>query len=232
MNELMEKHNGWRARCKMVSITDMGATKEEWRSNFTKLNGMITQSRVNINPKGQQQYDIDNIMAYTASTNYLGSMLISESDRRMFVVSVNQSRIGDQAYWDDFNEKVMNQDMGNLFYTYMRKNHGTPLRKLSTPPLTELKKEMIEASLPSPMAFLRDYLAGIRDAHAEANPELPLLNEHRVASATLYTDYVRWCTDNNERALSCKVFSLNIKEKYPNAWKKLRTGNVFDFAVN
>lgn len=232
MNELMEKHNGWRARCKMVSITDMGATKEEWRANFTKLNGMITQSRVNINPKGQQQYDIDNIMAYTASTNYLGSMLISESDRRMFVVSVNQSRIGDQAYWDDFNEKVMNQDMGNLFYTYMRKNHGTPLRKLPTPPLTELKKEMIEASLPSPMAFLRDYLAGIRDAHAEANPELPLLNEHRVASATLYTEYVRWCTDNNERALSCKVFSLSVKEKYPNAWKRLKAGKVFDFAMN
>lgn len=231
MNELMEKHNGWRARCKMVSITDMGATKEEWRANFTKLNGMITQSRVNINPKGQQQYDIDNIMAYTASTNYLGSMLISESDRRMFVVSVNQSRIGDQAYWDDFNEKVMNQDMGNLFYTYMRKNHGTPLRKLPTPPLTELKKEMIEASLPSPMAFLRDYLAGIRDAHAEASPEAPPLTEHRVASSTLYTEYVRWCADNNERALSCKVFSLNIKEKYPNAWKKLKAGKVFDFAI-
>jgi hypothetical protein len=232
MNELMEKHNGWRARCKMVSITDMGATKEEWRSNFTKLNGMITQSRVNINPKGQQQYDIDNIMAYTASTNYLGSMLISESDRRMFVVSVNQSKIGDQAYWDNFNEKVMNQDMGDLFYTYMRKNYGTPLRKLPTPPLTELKKEMIEASLPSPMAFLRDYLAGIRDAHAEASPEAPPLMEHRVASSTLYTEYVRWCTDNNERALSCKVFSLNIKEKYPNAWKKLKAGKVFDFDIN
>jgi len=225
MKDLLEKHNGWQGRCKMASITDLGATKEAWAANFTQLNGMITATIANVNPKNLGQYNIDNIMAYVASTNHMGAMIISESDRRIFAVAVNQSKIGDVQYWNAKYAQYMNKRGGDIFYTYMRKNYGLdsenpPPPKLPPPPLTALKKSMIDASAPAHILFLREHLA---------DPNKYTNGKYRAHSATLYVEYEKWCETNGEKKKSNKNFSLAIVENYPGIKKRTAAGVVFDF---
>ena len=69
-------------------------------------------------------------------------------------------------------------------------------------------------------AFMDSYMASMQSNRGDI---------HRVTSTELYRAYTTWCDNNGKLALSHKMFSLDVKSKHPNSWKRLKVGNIFDF---
>ena len=83
--------------------------------------------------------------------------------------------------------------------------------------MTDLKKDMIEHSLPSPIRFL-NY---VKENNVCFNDNVS--NWKEVKSKDLFDMFCCWCIENNEKKMSNTAFGKIVNTKY----EKKRTNNGY-----
>jgi putative DNA primase/helicase len=187
---------------RLIVVNETSSTKEKFMSGFDKMKSFITDDIINIEPKGRESYDIDNILNFIIETNHKDSLYLESSDRRYFCMEVSDKFIQNMDYFENLRKKSFNDECVNNFYTYMLNYDESKLVEIRKPPLNELKKEIINISKSSSLRFL-DY---IKDSCEE-------VSENKIQAAEFYAMYKNWCQENNEHAVTNTKFGLLIKNK-------------------
>jgi hypothetical protein len=217
IESITQKHNTALQNKRLVLVNEMSSTRDNFRSNFDKIKSYITDDTLLIEPKGRDAYQINNISNFLLFTNHRDAIIVEESDRRYAVFEMSTCRKGDWAYWKTLHDSCMNQDVANAFYSYLLDFPAVQLRNI---PETELRKEMMSLSKPSPLKFL-DAVNASPEERQEVLGNL-VSAERKVKGNVFYNAYVRWCQDSGERAVSSTKFGLAMKQKLEH--KRGKTG--------
>lgn len=185
INSITGSFNSILQNKRLININEMSSTKDEFRSNFDKIKGYITDSTIQITPKGVDTYTISNIGNYVLFTNHRDSIIVEQTDRRYAIFEMSSVYANNSEYFDRLYKLCFNQDVANEFYTYLLDFDSVDLSKI---PMTELKLEMMYLSTPAPLRFLEEYSSSYDESCD-------------VKAMELYNEYRRWCEDNGERTI-------------------------------
>lgn len=204
ISSITQKHNTAIQNKRLVVINEMASTKDEFRSNFDKIKGYITDPRVSIEPKGINMYMIDNIGNYLIFSNHENSIIIDPSDRRYAVFPMATTHMNDAKYFQRLNDLCYNQDVADEFYTYLMDFKKVSLVEI---PDTELRRNIINLSKPNPLKFIDDE-DNLRQRYAGDIVGRVLT----VKASVLYQCYKEWCGTNGERNTATSTqFGLSVK---------------------
>lgn len=213
IQSITQKHNTIIQNKRLVLVNEMSSTKEEFRSNFDKIKSLITDSHIQIEPKGVASYKIDNIGNYILCTNHADSIIVGEHDRRYAVFEASDAHINDWDYFENLRAKCFNQDVANAFYTYLLEFDVVPLGKI---PKTAIRQQLQSQSLPTPLKFVNYVIE--EEVYTEGQ---------YVSGSELYLEYSRWCSNNGERSVSNTKFGMLVKEK----WTKTKSCGVMKYNI-
>jgi hypothetical protein len=220
---------------RFVVVNEMASSKEEFRSNFDKLKSIITDKILNVRPLYQEPYDVKQYIELMMFSNNFDSIILSQTDRRYFILKINEIYINNKIYFSNLHRIIMNQDFGNKFYSYMMDFDCNDFKLLHIP-ITETKQNIINISLPSPLKFF-DYLKEqilfdrnerediIRNKFPEDNITEKEDNklEVKIRVSIMYDMYKLYCSDKKEYPFSNVKFAESItpllcdKKKYKDA---------------
>ena len=200
VGSITQKHNTAIQNKRLVVINEMSSTRDEFKSNFDKIKTYISDPVVQLEPKGVDPFQINNIGNYILFTNHRDAIIIEESDRRYAVFEMSSIHINDTAYFANLADKCFNQEVANAFYTYLLDFPAVNIRVI---PDTDLRREMMTISKSTPLKFL--------DAIREEQLVQDDITE--VFANELYQKYADWCKNSGERSITSTKFGLVIKTR-------------------
>ena len=157
-------------------------------------------------------------MNILATTNHSFTYKIEDGDARILPLNVSNRYYQKFGYFKRLGESL-NQHTGNHFLSFLKERDIRNVT-LTDIPMTDLKEDMIEHSLPSPIRFLNDVK---EDNDYLMNKIGRGIDWKGVKSKDLFQGYCYWCTENNEKKMSNTAFGKVINVKY----EKRRTNNGY-----
>ncbi len=233
-DELLAEHNGGLSGKKLIVLEEAPCQKTNYRSDFNKLKNLLTNDCISIR-KMRTDYRMEKFCAeIVILSNNLNCVPIDNGDRRYVVNNVNPKYASENAsFWDPFYNRIMNQDIGDIFYSYLidMDVNVREFRRLSIAEHdTKLKQDLIDINKNSVQLFKEvldmdladlcedDISYGFKtslergfDIHFDV-----VDNQLWVRSSYLYSYYKEYCSFTNEKALSQKYFGLDMKKYYEN----------------
>lgn len=238
IEKITQKHNSVLSNKIFIAADELPSVEKQFHKLFDDLKGIITEPFVSIEPKGLEPYSIDNLCNFIFMTNNKNSIKIEKSDRRYVVYSINESKVGDFAYWDYMYKDVFTEDMANSFFKYLINipdddEKIVDLRKI---PNTKLRDEMKNMSMTNMEMFIKDVreregiadiefiLYGAKptvDNYGNKSFEKTNICEHPtymeggeivIQKKDLYDAYKEWCLVNGETASKMKYFGNHLEE--------------------
>jgi hypothetical protein len=208
---------------RLIVVNEMASTKEEFRSGFDILKGLITERRITIEVKNGARYMIDNISCWVLMTNHRDSVIAEVGDRRNTFLEINPKYAGNIDFFDSFKKQVFNQETGNHFFTYLL-SLCAQKKDILKVPVTDLKQQVIDLSKPNYLRFLATVKEDLctlvddegnkfRDNFAMEHDNRFMYSSDEIPSLTLYNKYITWCETNGERNKATETkFGSMIKE--------------------
>ncbi len=196
---------------------------------FDTLKSAITDDDRKYEIKGGRKWNSMNYVNCICTTNHDFTYNIEEGDGRILALKCSPRYKGDFEYFKHLNEnlKQINADHFITFLSERKITHD--LRQI---PMTQLRKEMIELSLPTPVRFINNVkeedglidnllvhgLAKLHGGVYHSTDNIPQYNEIKVSladmkiqSSHLYTLYGIWCKERGENIMSHTAFSRIVK---------------------
>ena len=236
LQPLLEKHNTVLMGRKFLVVNEARDSGNTFSANFDKLKSIITDSTVYIDPKGKDGFDIKNHLEIVISSNHYNSVKVEEADRRYFCMTVNDSKVGDSAYFKKL-YRSFTDEAGDHFLTYVIKEFGG--KRVGKPPMTPLKQSMVDISLPSPYRFLQSkpwitncYVPIDSDSDDE-NKDDEEMKEHPIVSPKeLYLLYEKWCQEQREpNAYKLKAFEMKVNKRLKKAKTMVKNRVKYNLAL-
>lgn len=195
-----------------VNCDELSTIDGSYHQSFDVLKKRITDKTIKIEIKGGKSFIYPDFCNYIMCTNNDFTIRMERGDCRYFVLECSSIYKGNYAYFSELNE-AFNQDSANHFYTYIcGLASGVIIRDI---PMTDLKMQMIIASLQNPTRFLMSLKEGktLYDCHeCDENLTECSCSELWVDYKTLYQTYIMWCDTNREKCLSLIKFGKDIKD--------------------
>jgi hypothetical protein len=198
-----------------VVVEEMACSGKKFHNELDKIKDLITGDKLALEPKGKEIYTIDNRCNFMMCTNNILSLKIEESDRRYACFEVSDVKKGDEKYWTWLRKKILNQKVGNHFYSYLLNMKDEDCVSLRNIPKSSLKKEMVNLSQPSPIRFMNQLKNG--ECKIQENMYIPPFTTKKVKykkginRMALYQKYRQWCESNDEKNLSKTKFYQKIQ---------------------
>ena len=124
----------------------------EWQTVSTVLKRIITSNTINIQNKGVDAIETENINNYILISN--NDAIKDDEGRRYFTLDLCTSRVGDHAYFDSLYGDCFNDEVGHAFYCYMMELNTENFNPQNYP-ITQNKFDSIAKRLDSVYAFLK-----------------------------------------------------------------------------
>lgn len=196
-------------------IEELPATSDTFHTQFDKMKNLITDDRFEMTKKGVDSINIKNYINFLACSNNKYSLKIPMKDTRYFCAEITKKMNKD--YWTEYYKDFQNQSFANMLYTYFINTadddyvdfNGRP-----TIPMTDLKEELINFSLPTHEKFYKDIRDGIyklpemmfKDAFTFKSKEY----KYATSLQELYNEYLNWGSINGERDLKRKYLEFKL----------------------
>lgn len=172
LNEITGQFNCLLRNCMLVVIDELSGQnfnkKGSNKSTFDALKRLITGDDFRLTDKGVNSVLLANLISYMLFTNHDDSIFLEEKDRRAFMILANSLRLGDFNYFDNLRSAIMNEEVGDAFYTLCRKHPkwvSLPTEEskgwngdLRIIPVTELRTYTISSCKSKGGLFLEDLL--------------------------------------------------------------------------
>jgi putative DNA primase/helicase len=183
--QLESDFNTWQS-AKLFMVANEVVTRAEMRHQAGYVRHLITEPKIWINKKMQNEREEANHMNLTFLSNENQPLLVPRHDRRFVVI-----RTPDKLPKDRYSEVVAELANGGARALYWHLLHEIELGDFHThsePIETAAKLELIEQGLSSPQLFWQDFHEG----------EFPLPYEPCLRE-DLYRAYLAWCARNGEK---------------------------------
>ena len=225
IEEVTDKFNKCLENKRLVCVNEMSSSGTKWLSNFDKLKSNITDTTLNITPKGVDSYQTDNIGNYLLFTQHIGSIPIESSDRRYNAIEMLTKP--EPQVFTDLHAHCFNQRIANEFYTFLLDFESVDLLIF---PKSNLKDEMKNLSKCSTLKFL-DELACFEWMYVVEKPGMTKAPVKTIRAVEFYKRYMDWCQSNGERKIqnSTKFGTLVGKEITK---KRTNKGMMYYFSDN
>jgi hypothetical protein len=232
INKVCKNFNSFLQGKVFVYIDELPTNNGEYHNIFDTFKNLITDPLLDIEKKGVESYSTDNLLNFIASTNNKYSVKIEKDDGRWCVIPVNESKIGDTAFWDDCYKNVFTGENGVHFFNYMIniEDDDPMIVNIKEIPQTDIRKDIQEMSLSATDLFsmklknreidMEISIIGNNrkdDFNNIINPsisELDIDSEYSVKTGELFRVFKQWCDDNNYKKVSKKYFTDVFKEKH------------------
>lgn len=205
----------------LVSIDETrNADSKKFSNDFDKFKSIITGENIPIERKGAEIYDVENYVSFPITSNHKAAKL-EEDDRHYVVVECSNQYVGNKEYFDSLIKDCFNEEVGNLFYSYVRSDQITSkLIPLTMIPHTEVKDRLLEASRPRPKIFLDEiFLEGsipipVQYIYVDEEYSVCMQSEH------MFKLFKEWCArikimDNTQ----LNTFNRDYLYKYPGVYR-------------
>jgi hypothetical protein len=165
--------------------------------------------------KGLDSMNIKNFINFIACSNNKYALKINQKDTRYLVLEITQKMSSE--YWSEYYKDFQNQGFADMLYSYFLNTddkdytsfHGRPII-----PMTELKKEIIDFSLPTHEKFYKDIKDGVyklpdnmfKGAFTYKDKEY----KYATSLQELYDEYLSWGSINGERDLKRKYLEFKL----------------------
>lgn len=188
----------------LINVDEMaalGGGKTDYHQTFEVLKKITTDPTIRIELKGVDSFDQSSYTNLIYTTNNLFSFKIEDGDVRYFVLHCNPCYRKNLLFFDNLVDNIFTQDSADHFFTYICNMEN--VRDPRDIPMTDLKEQMIEAHLPSPVRFLQFF-----------TENTDLIVCENIKASEFYKHYVDWCTDNGESPVSARSFGIEMGKRY------------------
>lgn len=194
-------------------IEELPSTSETFHSQFDKMKHYITGDKMKCIPKGVDGFNVNNHLNFLACSNNKYSLRMPKTDTRYFVLEI--TKIMDSDYWTDYYKVFQNQNFADMLYSYfLQTNDADYVNFNGRPkiPMTDLKEELIDFSLPSHERFYKDIMEGEYKLNKSIIKESFVYKDKTYDFTTslidLYGEYLNWGSINGERDLKRKYLEF------------------------
>jgi len=202
-------------------VEELPATSETFHTQFTKMKHYITDHKLEITPKGIDSFKVDNHLNFLSCSNNKYSIRISKDDTRYFTTEIKKKM--PKSYWTEYYKDFQNQDFADMLYSYFLSTKNEDFVDFTGRPdipMTELKQDLIDFSLPVYEKFYKDINEGIYELNENIIKEPFTYKDKEYKYATslqeLYNEYLNWGSLNGERDLKRKYLEF---KQYNNGGK-------------
>ena len=194
-------------------VEELPATSETFHTQFTKMKHYITDHKLEITPKGIDSFKVDNHLNFLSCSNNKYSIRISKNDTRYFTTEIKTKL--SKAYWTEYYKDFQNQHFADMLYSYFLTTKNEDFVDFTGRPdipMTELKQDLIDFSLPVYEKFYKDINEGIYELNENIIKE-PFIykdKEYKYACSLpdLYNAYLDWGALNGEKDLKRKYLEF------------------------
>ncbi len=177
------------------------------RQAADSLKDLITSDVFSVHPKFRKARNEVNYLNILFCSNHDHAIALGINERRNFVLDVDESRVGDRAYWDSLYADLDNGGYGQFLDLLLRVNlKGWHPRDM---PVTEATKNQMQLSGNSFVQWLQTSVEIGTVAGARAGlPALALGETHKTE--TLLSAYTNFCNERRMNVLGTKQFSQSL----------------------
>lgn len=179
-----------------------------------RLKSLITEQTIRVERKFMNGRTEGNFANLVFLSNELIPLNIDPGDRRFLVVWTPPAHPDGYAFYRGLGEDAMPDSTVQALYHYLLQVELDDFGPHTKPPMTEAKRDLIEASMESHQRFVRDWLAGV----------LPIA-PRPCMTRQLYHAYLFWCREYGERFPKPEnKFAARAKKEMTSAIKRYATG--------
>jgi len=200
--------------------------------NSDILKSRITTETLLINPKGIQEYEIDNFCDYIMTTNNYNAVNIQDKSRRYLLVETTSHYCRNDDFFIPFSDDIVeNKNSLRVIYEYLMKydvKSVIPSGNFQNHiPITEIQKTIIKNNKDKIELFLRDLV--INDEYNTDN----IFNEVKMKNSDLFSIWCSWIETNkikneyNSVSFGTRFGILTKKKKITEYIRKDTNNNTF-----
>lgn len=200
--------------------------------NSDILKSRITTETLLINPKGIQEYEIDNFCDYIMTTNNYNAVNIQDKSRRYLLVETTSHYCRNDDFFIPFSDDIVeNKNSLRVIYEYLMKydvKSVIPSGNFQNHiPITEIQKTIIKNNKDKIELFLRDLV--INDEYNTDN----IFNEVKMKNSALFSIWCSWIETNkikneyNSVSFGTRFGILTKKKKITEYIRKDTNSNTF-----
>lgn len=211
---------------KLVCVNELSSNKDTYSSNSNKIKSIITEEDIMIRPLYSNAFNAKQTCELILSSNHLSSIIMEDTDRRWFVLSINEKYRNNKNFFGDLHDKFYNQNSGDCVFTDLMNQDFTisDFWKLNIP-ITNKKLEIKEISKSSPFLFIDEIRNDIIedliiskiipedytfDDIIKPSNRKNYIKYFKFNVIELFENYNKWCNDNNEKSYRRTVFRCYI----------------------
>jgi hypothetical protein len=187
----------------LFAILNEIADKGEAFKKHDLLKSYITREESKIEPKGLEQYTQATYTRYAFFTNSENALCVENSDRRFALFRCDNTRIGDQEYFNSLNAEMNDPDFIKCAFEYMKNLDISEFNVRKTPE-TAYKNEQKIYCMKNSLKFVKhlfdeNYKFRNNNLNKSANGIL-------IQAKSLYDLYQTYCVDIHEKPTTYKNF--------------------------
>ena len=196
INKLTNHFNKWMENKILIKIEEVCPNAGEYMKLQNILKTLITETQIEIIPKGLDGYNIESYTNPIISTNFDNPVQGTDENRRFVFYGVSSKRRGDRKFFGSL-EKEIKENIGKFRYFFYNRNYKD---LVETRPITEKEKDVIDINMSITDRFLKQqfYVTGKED------------DKSRSYSRFL-NDYNEFCKKNQEKPLIPKYITPILK---------------------
>jgi hypothetical protein len=221
--KLYDTHSTYEYRKLFLVVNEAGGISNF--ENSDTLKARATEPTININPKGVQAYEIDNMCDYDMTTNNLNAVKITDdSTRRFLQIETTSYYRNNVEFFNDYIENIENNPIalrqiyeGLIKFDYKAIVPSLNFQDIRYKPASAINDEVKSANREKSILFLEDWVRSMKNANSK--------NEIELKNDTLFTDYKNWCAKGcfkdelNKQQFGMKISTLMKKQFIPNGFK-------------
>jgi hypothetical protein len=182
--------NGAMKNAFLVNLNELSS--KETLENEGLIKGLITDSALQINEKGVNQYEVKSFHRFIITTNKEEPFETKEGDRRNFIIRCSDQLCGNKEYFDYLYNLIEDDDVMATLYNYLSNIPDLDKFNLLPVPQTQYQRNLRQLTINSILLFVKDFVQENYYSRNERNE--PVLE---ISSKRLYDKFVDWCKINN-----------------------------------
>ena len=151
INKLTNHFNKWMENTILIKIEEVCPNAGEYMKLQNILKTLITETQMEIIPKGLDGYTIESYTNPIIATNFNNPVQATEDNRRFVFYEFSSERKGDRKFFGSL-EKEIKENIKKFRYYFYNRNYKD---LVETRPITEKEKDMIDINMSITDRFIK-----------------------------------------------------------------------------
>jgi hypothetical protein len=214
--KLYETHSTYEYRKLFLVVNEAGGIANFENSEILKTRA--TEPTINVNPKGIQPYEIDNMCDYDMTTNNYNVVKISDdSTRRFLQIETTTHYRNNYDFWSDYIENIENNPIalrqiyeGLINFDYKAIVPSLNFQDIRYKPASTVNEDVKSSNRDKFILFLEDWIRDMKAAYSE--------NTKEYKNDIFFNMYKNWCSQGsfkdelNKHQFGMKVNQISKKQ--------------------